>query len=255
MVVPPGQQATIGAEMDTRNFVGKKATVLYVTLVNAKGTEAEVGLGVSSTILSDIVLNPGTIDFGVIKRGQTVERTLTIERLGMPDWQVQRMISGCKAIDATLTETVRQAEHVGYLLKVSVRPDAAAGVVRDEIRLLTNDRETPAFPVQVTAKIQGDLSSSPTILSLGKSSSSEQLQGRFLVRASRPFKILQVENEGDGFRVKLDDTSARPIHLISVSYLPDEGRSRGDVRHIFRLQTDLAGEPPLALTTTVHVEP
>ena len=56
--------------MDTRNFVGPKATTLYVSLVTAGGQEAEARLGISATILSDIVLNPGTIDFGAVARGQ-----------------------------------------------------------------------------------------------------------------------------------------------------------------------------------------
>src|SRR5258708_2798997 len=62
--VAPGQSAVVEAEMDTRNFVGKKVTSLYVTVVTASGREAEVRLSVSSLILADIVLNPGTIDFG-----------------------------------------------------------------------------------------------------------------------------------------------------------------------------------------------
>ena len=36
--------AVVEAEMDTKNFVGKKATVLFVNLVSADGREAEVRL-------------------------------------------------------------------------------------------------------------------------------------------------------------------------------------------------------------------
>src|SRR3954463_16028203 len=36
-LVPPGQSAVVEAEMDTRNFVGPKATTLYVSLVTASG--------------------------------------------------------------------------------------------------------------------------------------------------------------------------------------------------------------------------
>src|SRR6516162_1367361 len=64
--VAPGQTTVIEAEMDTRNFVGPKATVLFVTLVTAGGREAEARLAVSSHILSDTVLNPGAIDFGTV---------------------------------------------------------------------------------------------------------------------------------------------------------------------------------------------
>jgi hypothetical protein len=254
-LVPPGGTATVEAEMDTRNFVGKKATVLYVTLVNAGGREAEVRLGVTSTILSDIVLNPGTIDFGPVARGQSATQHLTVERIGMPSWKVQRIVSACRAIDATLTETARDGRAVGYRLEVALRPDAPNGTLRDEIQFVTNDPETPAFPIQVTASVRGDLSASPGLLALGHVTSAGGVQGKFLVRASRPFTVRSIEGDGDGFSAKPDDPSPRSVHLVTVSYRPDEGKSRGDLRRVFRLHTDLVGEPPLELTATLHVEP
>jgi hypothetical protein len=253
-IVAPGQSTAVDAEMDTRNFVGKKATTLFVSLVTASGREAEVRLGVSSTILSDIVLNPGTIDFGAVTRGQALSLTLTIDRVGLPNWQIQRMISACKAIDASLNESVRNGRNVGYVLKVSLRPDAPAGTFRDEIRLITNDRETPIFPVQVSGTIRGELSASPSVLALDRTSSGE-VQGRFLVRATRPFAVRAVDGEGDGFKTTIDDTAAKPIHIITVHYRPDEGKTRGDLRRVFRVHTDLIGEPPLDLSATLHVEP
>ena len=48
-MVNPGETAAIEAQMDTRNFLGLKSTILYVTLVTASGREAEVRLGVSRT--------------------------------------------------------------------------------------------------------------------------------------------------------------------------------------------------------------
>lgn len=254
-VVQPGRSAVVEAEMDTRNFVGKKATVLYVPLVTASGREAEVRLAVSTTILSDIVLNPGTIDFGVVARGQTPSQTLTIDRVGMPTWQVQRMVSACKGIDATLTETTRNGTSVSYLLSVSLRPDAGAGNLRDEIRLITNDPETPVFPVQVVATLRADLTASPSVLSLGSASSTGVVQGRFLVRSSRPFTVRSIEGDGDGFKATVDDTTPKPVHIITVAYRPEEGTARGDTRRVFRLHSDLPGETPLDLTATLTVAP
>ena len=253
--VAPGGSATVEAEMDTRNFVGRKSTTLYVTLVSADGREAEVRLGVASTILSDIVLNPGAIDFGVVTRGQTPAQTLTIDRVGMPDWRVSRMVSTCRAIDASLSETARNGQTVSYLLKVSLRADAPAGTFRDELQLVNNDRETQVFPIQVTATVRGELSASPGLLSLGNVTSSGVVQGRFLVRASKPFMVRSIEGDGDGFKARADDDTAKPVHLVTVSYRPEEGKIRGDLRHVFRLQSDVAGEPALELTATIHVEP
>ena len=97
-----GQCVSRGAGPDGRdrgpdghaNFVGPKSTILYVNLITASGREAEVGLGVSSQILSDVVLNPGSIDFGTVVRGQSPTQVLTIDRINAEGWRFMRMVSG-----------------------------------------------------------------------------------------------------------------------------------------------------------------
>jgi Protein of unknown function (DUF1573) len=254
-MVAPGETAVIEAEMETRNFVGMKSTVLYVTLVTATGREAEAHLGVTANILSDIVLNPGAIDFGTLVRGGAPTRSMTIDRINAPDWRFVRMVSASRALNAQLVETARSGGTVSYTLSVSLKPDAPAGLMRDEIRLLSNDSEAPSIPILVTAWIRGDLTAAPSVLALGQLHSSAGAQGRFIVRASRPFLIRAVDGAGDGFSVAAPEPKRQAIHVVAVAYRPEEGSSRGDIRHQFRVHTDLPGEPPLDLTATLHVDP
>jgi hypothetical protein len=251
--VAPGQSAVIDAEMDTRNFVGKKSTSLFVTIVNASGREAEVRLSVASLILADIVLNPGTIDFGTVDHGQTPQLSLTVDRLTAPQWRVERLVTASRAIQGEIVETARSAAGVSYTLTVSLKADAPAGLLRDEVRILTNDPESPGIPVQVTAQIRGDLSAAPSVLSLGRVTSATQ--GRFLIRGSKPFTVVSAEGANDGFKLTVDDATPKPMHFLTVSYRPEEGTSRGDLRHTFRVLTDLPGEPPIDLTAILHVDP
>jgi len=253
--VAPGQSVVIEAEMDTRNFVGPKSTVLFVTLITAGGREGEARLGVSCHILSDIVLNPGSIDFGTVVRGQSPAQVLTIDRLNGKGWRFVRMVSASRALNAQLAETSRSESTVSYSLSVSLKPDAPAGLLRDELRLISNDPETPSIPIMVTALIRGDLTAAPSILSLGQIHSSAGAQGRFIIRSSRPFAIRSIEGAGDGFSTSLPDATPQPVHVVTVAYKPEEGTTRGDIRRVFRVQTDLPGEPPLDLTTTLHVAP
>jgi hypothetical protein len=253
-VVPPGQSAIIEATMDTRNFVGKKATTLYVSVM-AGDKEAEIGLGVSSLILSDVVLNPGALDFGTVGHGQAPAQVLTVDRVGKSDWKVLKMVSASRVIRASLQETKRSDGEVGYRLSVSIKPDATAGVVRDEIRLVTNDPETPSIPIPVIAQIQGDLSATPSLLPLGNVTSAAGVEGKFIVRGSRPFAIAKVEGTGDGFDLKSADSARRPIHVLRLTYNPAQGTSRGDLVKTFRIVTDQPGEAPLNVSATLHVEP
>jgi hypothetical protein len=253
--VAAGQSAVIEAEMDTRNFVGAKSTVLYVTLVTAAGKESEARLAISANILSDVVLNPGSVDFGSVVRGQAPSRVLTIDRVGQSSWKIERMISASRVLTGQLVETARNDSTVQYTLTLALKPDTPAGIVRDEIRLLTNDPETASIPIPVTASIRGDLVATPSVLALGRVTSAGGAQGRFLVRASRPFVIVSVDGGGDGFSVAPVDASKSTSHILTVLYRPEEGRTRGDLKRTFRVVTDLPGEPSLELLASCHVEP
>lgn len=253
-LVQPGQTANVVAEMDTRNFIGRKETTLFVSMITAGGREGEARLGCASTILSDVVLNPGTIDFGAVTRGQTPSLVLTIDRLDAPKWRAVRMVSACRAINANLVEYSRTERMITYQLHVSLKPDAPAGVIRDEIRILTNDPETSSIPIPITATIRGDLTASPSPLVLGRVAPAGETQGRIVVRASKPFVIQAIEGASDGFSMSEPDGSRRTVHVVTVTYKPEEGKARGDIQKTFRIVTDLPGESPLELTASLHVE-
>ena len=95
----------------------------------------------------------------------------------------------------------------------------------------------------------------PSVLALGTVASAGGAQGRFLLRSPKPFAVTAIEGTGDGFRVSADDNTPKTLHLLSFSYRPEEGTTRGDLRRTFRVSTDLPGEPPIDLTVTLHVDP
>jgi hypothetical protein len=257
-IVPPGKTATVEAEMDTRNFVGPKATTLTVMLMTASGREAEVKFGVRSNILSDIVLNPGSIDFGSLAKGQTPRQDLLIERAGSPAWRVTRVVANpalLKTVSASLVETSRSESGVVYTLTVTLRPEARPGTLRDEIRIMTNDSESPTVPVLVTATVQGLLSAKPSTLDLGHVTSAGGTQGRYLLSGKQPFSIKSIEGSGDGFKLASADSERKSLHVLTLSYRPEEGLTRGDLRRKFRVTTDLPDEPALELNATLHIDP
>lgn len=253
-VVQPGQTAVVEAQMDTRNFVGRKSTVLYVNL-QAGNEQAEVSLGVSSNILSDVVLNPGSLDFGTIARGQSPTLTLTVDRVTQPNWRIVKMVSASKVLNASLRETARSGDQVSYVMNVSIKPEASAGMVRDEIRLLTNDPETPSVPVLVTAQVVGDLAATPSVLSMGNVNASAGATGRFIVRSSKPFTIVKIEGEGDGFKLADADKTAKPLHILALNYKPEGKAAAGVVRKTFKITTDIPGEAPIEVSATLNVNP
>jgi hypothetical protein len=85
--------------------------------------------------------------------------------------------------------------------------------------------------------------------------SSGESQGRFLVMSPKPFLIRSVEGSGDGFHVSPIEPISKTVHVVTFTYRPEEATSRGDLRHVFRVETNLPGEPPVEVATTLHVDP
>ena len=142
---------------------------------------------------------------------------------------------------------------MSYQLTLTVRPEAPLGAIRDEVILSTNDAESPAFPVQVVATIRGGLTGSPTVLAMAPVTALTNVQGRYLLRATKPFTVTALDGLRDGFSVKTDDATPRVTHVLTVTFHSSPGQPKGDIRHTFRVHTDLADEPPLELMATSRV--
>jgi hypothetical protein len=78
------------------------------------------------------------------------------------------------------------------------------------------------------------------------------VRGRYLIRGARPFAITRIDGSGDGFLLSTDNLDQKPIHILTLTYKPEQGTSRGDLRRTFQVKTDLPGEPPLELTATLR---
>src|SRR4051812_4406645 len=88
--IPPGTQTVIEAIVDTTKFQGYKASGL--TLVIDRPRFVEVDLNLSCFIQGEIILNPGQVDFGIVRRGTKPVVTLTMKYTGgRPDFAIARM--------------------------------------------------------------------------------------------------------------------------------------------------------------------
>src|SRR3954454_15158604 len=101
-VIPPGTQTTIEATIDTTKFLGYKPSGL--TLVFERPDFVRVDLNLSCFIRGDIVMNPGQIHFGIVRRSDkmpTASLTLTYAG-GRSDWEISKMKTQSSRIKAEL---------------------------------------------------------------------------------------------------------------------------------------------------------
>lgn len=248
-LVQPGERAVIEAQMNTTNFVGHKATILFVNLMTASGRQAEVRLAVASEIQSDIVLNPGTVDFGYLVKGQEVTRTVVIDRVGSTDWRATKMSSNVRGIDAKLVERARTTTGVSYELNVTLRKDAPEGVIRNDLLIHTNDPNNPAIPVLMTAQVVGALAVTPKNVNVGTLAVTQTpAQGKFVVKGSQPFVVTGVEGGEEGLELIVAETTPKPLHVLTVQVNPAKFAAKGEFTRVLKVHTNLPGQPPAEVT-------
>ena len=232
----------IVATVDTRKFLGKKEATLRVVL--DEPFPAEIRLHVYSYIRSDVVFEPGSVQFDTVDHGTEVQRTVRISYAGRSDWQIDDVQSAFPYLQARLDLLGRSTGKVEYDLTVTLRKDAPVGYLRDHLILVTNDnnRDASRVPLAVEGIIVAPVSAGPSPLPLGVLKTGQAVTRAVVVRGKVPFRIVDVTGPDDRFQFELPD-AMRPVQLVPVTFTA--GATPGKVTGTIRIQTDLKGSEPL----------
>jgi Protein of unknown function (DUF1573) len=230
------EKAAIIATFNTRAFLGQRTATLTVTF--DRPFYAEVQLHIDGYIRSDVVLDPGLVDLGSVEAGVESEKTIHVSYAGRDNWEISEVRSAVPYLQAAVKETSRGNGQVGYDLIVRLTKDAPAGYVKNQLLLITNDRRSTEVPVDVEGRVETEMQISPASLFLGVLKPGQKVTKQIVVRAKKPFKILKVHTDDEGFELGTSD-EAKPLHLIPVTFVA--GNKSGKFTYKIQIETDLGG--------------
>lgn len=226
------QVGEIIAEFNTRNFTGHKSAT--ITVVFDKPFHAEVQLHITGFIRSDVVTEPGSIDFGNVDLGAAATQKLQVVYAGRDDWKILDAKTADPWYEVEMNEVARGGGRVAYELLVRLLPDAPVGYLKDQLILVTNDAKAREFPVDMQGRITSDITISPDNLFLGVVHPGQKVTKNLVVRGKRPFKIVQFDCP-ECFEIE-PSTSPKPVHLVKVNFTA--GDAAGRVSQKIGLHTD-----------------
>jgi len=234
------EKGAIVAKLNTRAFMGYKSAAIIVTI--DKPYYAEVQLSVQSRIRSDVVLNPGVVQYGSVDQGNVAEQTIKVEYAGRNDWQIVDVRSANTHFEVELTETQRGGGRVSYEMLVRLKNDARPGYINDQLTVVTNDRQSRTIPLPVEGRVLSAVTVSPKSLSLGLLAPGQKVTKQLVVRGKKPFRVTNVQCKGDGdcFEFK-KPTEVKTLQFIPVTFTA--GDTPGPVVRTIEIETDLTKGP------------
>ncbi|MEZ6116717.1 MAG: DUF1573 domain-containing protein [Pirellulaceae bacterium] len=228
------EKGGIHVKFNTATFVGNRNAT--ITVVIDRPYFAEVQLGIKGLIRSDIVFNPGTVNFSNVDQGNEATQTVHVSYAGRSDWKIVDVRSANTNLMVELNEVERFSGRVGYKLKVNLKPGTPAGFFNSEMILVTNDSAARQVPLLVEGNVQSPLSVSPASLALGSLEVGQKITKNVVVKGNQPFKIVGVQCS-DCFEVTLPE-EAKELHVVPVQFT---AKAAGKIAETIEFNTDLGG--------------
>jgi hypothetical protein len=232
------EKGAIVATFNTKTFLGHRGATITVTL--DQPFYARVRLRVQGYIRGDVLLDPSEVTLGTVDQGTGAQKTISVIYQGRSDWRILEVKSVNPHLSGEVANTTRNRDRVSCNVRIRLDSSAPAGVIKEHLLLVTNDRQSRGIPVLVEGQVVSGVTVRPESLYMGVVRPGEEVTKQLLVEGKRAFRITSVTSEGDCLRISPTTSEGpKPLHVIRVTFAA--GDRSGKVVQTIRIQTD-AGE-------------
>jgi hypothetical protein len=241
------ETSEVVAKFNTRTFLGQHGATITVTF--DKPFFAEVQLRVAGNIRGDVTFDPPFVDLGNVDLGKGAERTVRVTRIGSTPWEIKDVRSANPDFQVLLSKPTHTPSQTVYDLTMKLKPEAAAGYVKGQLILVTNDARATQIPMDVEGRIVAEVTVSPQLLALGAVEAGGSVTKNVVVRANRPFCVTSVTST-DGCLSCEPKTAPATVHILPVTFQARD--IAGKVERQLKIVTDL-GEGAVPVVTVQAV--
>jgi hypothetical protein len=245
-------ELTAAVNTDTRQYYGRKDATIKVEF--DLPFKAEVQVQIHTYIRRDVVVQPGMVQFGSVNQGTAMKQKLLVSYAGRDDWRIDRVECSDPYVEGQVSEVSRGAGLVKYDLFVTLKANAPAGYIQDQLMLVTNDtnQRSARVPVAVEGVVSQALSVRPSPLFLGVIDTGQPVTRPLVIQGKTPFHITSVRSNDPRFQCKPPE-GASPVHLLPVTF--DAKNASGKITGKIHIETDYPNAKPLDVDVNVQVTP
>ncbi len=227
------ETAQLALNLDTLHFSGKKTGVTVSLSATFDGVNFKaIRIPVEAYIRGDVVMEPGSIQFGQVSPGEVAERRIRIRYAGRSNWTIRSARCKNSHMTAVAHEVSRVGINVEYELLVKLVGTAPLGPLLDQIVLETDDLNNPTIPVLVDGSVETDLQVTPNVVQFGQLRPGVPKIVKVIVKGRKPFRIEKVECDSNRecYGVALPSVN-QTVHVVSLTITPPD--EPGELKEAF----------------------
>lgn len=249
-----GEKGYLEVKLDTVRFSKERKSQVIVSLSmeapqGGAGTYQQVTIPVLGYIRTDVVLTPGAAAFGSVAEGTELDREILLQYAGRNDWKVTNVKSKNPNLNIKWEEASRgQDGTVNYNLKVSLKPNAPKGDLRERVIIETNDENNPEIPLLVEASVESEYTVTPSEIHVGTLAPGQSKTQNVVIKGRKPFSIEKMESDSGSpaFEMVLPKTT-NVVHVIRL--VVTAPTSPGPLKETFTVSVT-GSEKPLSFNLT-----
>ncbi|MDR1478310.1 MAG: DUF1573 domain-containing protein [Planctomycetaceae bacterium] len=211
-------------------------TIHFEVLVGDRLLRDSAQVAVSGYIRPDVVLSAGAIEFGAVKRGETVVKKIRLEYAGEAGWELTRVERNnpyihvkAEAIPFPDGSFWRNGE-IHYQITATLKPDAPAGYVKDVVTFSTNENSSKIknnsqdngtngrgeITIPIDGVITEPLRVKPSSFVVGLDNNAD-VSKNIVIRSSKQFRILGVSCEDKRFKFTFSEHESS-IQIVAAFF-------------------------------------
>ena len=227
--IAPKSSIFIPAIYDTGNRDGEVSSSIMV-LVSSKGSRYELEATMHGNIFSDFTIDPSFVDFGVVKPGEIVKRTISFRPKALKSVTIQKPIATNVSFTVSLSSETNFAQ---VIIEFHAPTIPREQTLSDLLQFPTSSERVPVAKVYVRGKVVPDIEITPDLIIIVPSKAPENLE--FSLRTLHPSHLVNITakapNNSNRLEFATDDTTNAFLLEHSVR-LSNISRTIGSVREI-----------------------
>jgi len=223
--VPPGGAGEIKATFKSKGYSGsvKKS----VTVATNDPENPTVRLTLKGKVVAEVTVDPRYVNFGNVQKDKLPDpKKLEIE---LREGKGLR-IEGVRSENPSILVKVKKADEACAEYLVSLAGDVPTGRVAGQIIVRTNSKKNPDVKVSVHAYVQGNVTVSPQVVSLGIVAPGKVVTREITLKKAgeKNFTIKEVKATTDDLTSEVVTEREGERYKIEVSYDPGK-RTKGRI--------------------------